>query len=164
MAVLSVVSSLAVACGGNTEDGPTAHTPSECSADADCTLHIDGCTGCIAVPPGYVPAACDQMIVQRCPDGAVARCVEGQCLVNGTCSESLPCPDTHYCDYGDDLCGRGLPTGTCTVRTTGCYTVLIPTCTCDGPTPVGNPCEAYRLGADVDAEALLSGNVCIAEP
>lgn len=53
------------------------------------------------------------------------------------CDPATPCPDGFWCDYADDKCGTGEPTGVCTPRMAGgCGEDDRRTCSCGGVVPI----------------------------
>lgn len=133
-----------------------------CESDANCMVYADCCTGCIAVPTSYQPELCPDGCVVTCHESAVARCVVGECLVEIGCSDSSPCPVTHFCDYADNLCGRGDADGICRERPVGCAVPASPACGCGATSPENDWCMVYLSGVDVDAELAASGDTCAA--
>ncbi|MEM1414134.1 MAG: hypothetical protein AAGH15_04505 [Myxococcota bacterium] len=72
----------------------------------------------------------------------------GPDLGPGSCSASVACPATDYCDFPDaDPCGAAGMTGTCRTRPMICPLIFDPHCGCDGMT-YGNQCEAFAGGTD----------------
>jgi len=147
--------------GGGTGGASGAGGVGECASDADCVLYADCCTGCIAVPTAYLPEVCPEACVVTCPEAALARCVIGECLVEVGCNDSAPCPVTQYCDYADDLCGRGEPAGICRERPIGCAVPAEPVCGCGATSPATDRCMLSLAGMDVDAELVASGDTCV---
>ncbi|RMG96411.1 MAG: hypothetical protein D6705_11365 [Deltaproteobacteria bacterium] len=77
----------------------------------------------------------------------------GECKsMPAPCDPQNPCPDTQYCDYPDDMCGKG-EQGTCKDRPQVCPLVLDPVCGCDGMT-YGNNCEAASSGQDYSMKGM----------
>lgn len=53
--------------------------------------------------------------------------------VGASCSPDSPCGSDGYCDYADDLCGTGEPTGTCVALPNGCESGdPVSDCGCNG--------------------------------
>jgi hypothetical protein len=65
------------------------------------------------------------------------------------CSPTDPCPQGSFCDYADDQCGKGAPTGTCAVSPVSDCGQAPLACGCDGV--IAMSCGgAVGLGASVD--------------
>lgn len=87
--------------------------------------------------------------VPECPPGS-AFPSSGVCMPPSPgCSPTQPCGSDAWCDYPDDLCGKGAK-GVCKQKTTGCDLTYAPVCGCDGKV-ASNTCAANAAGVDVSA-------------
>lgn len=107
-----------------------------------CTSFVPCCDG----NGNSVDPVCDANGTVSCPPGSSFP-ASGICSKTSSCSPSVPCSNSEYCDYPDDRCGEGAK-GVCKPRPNGCDLLYAPVCTCNG-TQAGNECGAYAGGVDV---------------
>lgn len=149
-----------VACGGST-DGDSSGSGGSASggsggASTGGTSGSGGAGGCTSIV-----SCCDSSgnpVDYQCQNGMPV-CPSGSSFPSsGTCTPSTseacnptkPCSADEYCDYPDNLCGKGAE-GTCKPKPTSCDFTYAPVCTCDG-TIASNDCAGYTEGNDIDAE------------
>ena len=157
----------AIACGGSsTSDGGAAgnggsagsggSSGNGAAAGTSGTSGVGGgpiqCTSlvpCCDANGNAVDPTCDHNGMPKCPSGTSFP-KSGTCSPSG-CSPDKPCAKTEYCDYPDNLCGKG-EAGSCKPRPQGCDLLYDPVCTCEGK-EAGNECGAYASGQDISLDS-----------
>lgn len=160
--ILTFLGILTLGCGGSTSGDGAAGGQGGATGGSGGT----GGAGAGGAPGGsggsggfcesFVPC-CDEdgnPVSPICPSG-MPECPPGSAFPpSGTCQPTTidcgpakPCGADEWCDYPDNLCGKGQP-GTCKPKPQGCDFSYAPVCTCD-QSVVGNECAAQSVGKDV---------------
>lgn len=148
------------ACGGSSKSDPGAGGGSgggsSGTGGSGATAANGGGGGnvpCTSIVPccdasgNSVDPVCDSNGMPQCPSGTQFP-TSGTCTAS-SCTSQSGCSSNEFCDFPDDLCGKGQP-GSCKPRPNGCDLIYDPVCTCTGKI-AGNACAANAGGQDVRA-------------